>query len=444
MLEIDFILQLILIFCYLSCLLVYQKDWIFLFLEKNSTLLEDWEIKMRKKIKKVVVAMSGGVDSSVAATLLKKQGFKVIGIFMKFWSEPRSGSTLINVDSGDDLRSVENRCCSAEAEVRARKVAAILDIPFYVFNFEKEFKKRVVDYFLKGYKKGITPNPCVVCNKEIKFGLLLEKALALGADYVATGHYARKIQNSKFKIQNDLERIALRSYSAKSNAKCKIFKLLRAKDKKKDQSYFLWQLNQKQLKHILFPIGNYTKNQVRNLAKKFKLPVLDVPESMEICFIPDNNLNRFLKSQIKINKGKIITTEGKIIGEHQGLHFYTIGQRKGIELSGGPFYVVDKDLKRNALIVTSFLTEKNLYSKSLIVKNVNWISGQQPKLPLKIKAQIRYGHKVVSATIDSKIQNQKYKILFIRPQRAVTPGQSAVFYQGQELLGGGIILEKIE
>jgi tRNA-specific 2-thiouridylase len=355
----------------------------------------------RKNTQKIIVAMSGGVDSSVAAALLKGAGFDVIGVFMKFWSEPGKNG----------LVGAWNRCCSPEAEKRARQVAANLNIPFYIFNFEKEFKKRIVDYFLKEYKAGLTPNPCIVCNKEIKFGLLLEKALVLNADYVATGHYAR-LQKKKDGTH-----------------------LLKGKDKEKDQSYFLCQLNQKQLKHILFPIGNYTKAQVRKLAKKFKLPVSKTPESQEVCFI-QTTINDFLARYIKQKSGKIVDTKGKILGYHQGLTFYTIGQRKGIKLPGGPFYVLDKNLKKNILIVTR--NKKDLFKKELVAKKVNWISGKKPKLPLKIKAKIRYRHKPSLATIH-KIQNTKYKILFSSPQRAVTPGQSVVFYQGQELLGGGII-----
>lgn len=368
-------------------------------------------------MKKVVIAMSGGIDSSVAAALLKRAGFNLIGVFMKFWSEPEK----------DGLIGAWNRCCSPEAESRARKVAKILKIPFYVFNFEKEFKKRVVDYFLAGYKKGITPNPCVVCNKEIKFGLLLDKALKLDVDFIATGHYARCVE-----------------------VKPRQFKLIKGKDKNKDQSYFLWQLNQKQLKRILFPIGDYTKDEVRVLAKKFKLPVLGIPESQEICFV-QTTLNDFLSRYIKSKPGPILTTEGKKIGRHRGLPFYTIGQRKRIELPSGPFYVIAKDLKKNVLIVTPFFNDKKLYNKSLITKNVNWISGEEPKLPLKIKAQIRYGHKAVSAIITQKLKSNSYELIFRTYQRAITPGQSVVFYsprssqkamvwgKGQELLGGGII-----
>lgn len=360
-------------------------------------------------MKKVIIAMSGGIDSSVAAALLKRGGFDVVGVFMRFWMAPEK----------DGLIGAWNKCCSPEAESRARKVAKILRIPFYVFNFEKEFKERIVDYFLAGYKKGITPNPCVVCNKEIKFGLLLEKALKLDANYVATGHYARKIQNPKSKI----------------------FKLLMAKDKNKDQSYFLWMLNQKQLKRILFPIGDYTRSEVEKLAKKFKLNfLLNIPKSIEICFIR-TTINDFLKRYLKSKPGPIICSspgdEQMVIGSHRGLWFYTIGQRKGIGLAAGPYYVLDKDLKKNILIVTK--NENDLLKNELICKNVNWISGKEPKLPLKIKAKIRYRQKLASATINSKLKAKSYKIVFEKPQRAITPGQSVVFYKGQELLGGGII-----
>ena len=359
-------------------------------------------------VKKVICAMSGGMDSSVAAAFLKRTGFDVIGVFMKFWAPQSNG-------------------LHREAEVRARKVAKILRIPFYVFNFEKEFKKRIVDYFLAGYKKGITPNPCILCNKEMKFGLLLRKALKLDADFIVTGHYARIIQNDKSKIKN--------------------YKLLRAKDKDRDQSYFLWMLDQKQLGKILFPIGDYTRKEVENLAKKFRLPVLKAKKSVEICFIKTAT-NDFLKRYLKQKPGSIIDTERKVIGEHFGLWFYTIGQRKGIKLFGGPYYVLDKDLKRNLLIVTK--NEKDLFKKELICKNVNWISGKTPKFPLKIKAKIRYRSELTPAIITYKFKNlSTYKLTFIRPQRAITPGQSVVFYspaeastkagKGHEVLGGGII-----
>ena len=345
---------------------------------------------MHSQKPRVICAMSGGVDSSVAAALLKKDGFDVIGIFMKLFK----GANPNN----------------------AEKVAKKLNISFKVLDFQKEFKKKVINYFLEDYRKEITPNPCVACNKEIKFGLFLEKALVMDADYIATGHYAR--------VQKRFVNSRQIRYS-----------LISAKDKEKDQSYFLWGLSQKQLKRILFPVGNYKKAEVRKLAKKFKLPVLKTPESQEICFIP-RNINDFFKKRLKQKPGQIIDAEGRIRGQHQGLAFYTIGQRKGIGLPGGPYYVLDKDLKRNRLVVTK--NEKDLLKKELIAKSVSWISITPPKFPLKIKAKIRYRHNPALATI-YKLSTTHYKLIFDNPQRAVTPGQSVVFFKGKELLGGGII-----
>ena len=386
--------------------------------------------------KRVVVAMSGGVDSSVAAALLNEEGFDVVGVFMRFWP---AREDFVQAKSGgsehgkNGLGGVWNRCCSPEAEERAREVASILKIPFYVLDCEKEFKKRIVDYFLRECKKGTTPNPCVICNKKIKFKLLLEKALQMDADFIATGHYARVQQESEI-------------------AK---YKLLRARDKQKDQSYFLWMLGQKQLKKILFPNGNYTKIQVKDLAKKFKLPGFDISGSQEICFIR-TCINDFLKRYLKEKPGKIVDVKGRVIGEHKGLWFYTIGQRKGIKLAQGPYYVLRKDLKDNLLVVTK--NEKDLEGKELIARNTNWISGKVPKIPLKIKAKIRYRHRAASATL-KPYQLKAIRVIFEKPQRAITPGQSVVFYvpaglstptsteveslvkgeKVQEVLGGGII-----
>ncbi len=327
----------------------------------------------------------------MAAALLKRANFNVVGVFMKFWLAPQKGAARWNL------------CCSSEAEARARAVAGILGIPFYTLNFSKEFKRRIVDRFLREYRTGRTPNPCVVCNKEIKFGLLLEKALALGAQFVATGHYARLEKG----------------------------KLLKGKDEEKDQSYFLWMLNQKQLKRVLFPVGNYTKKEVRMLAKNFGLPVLDVPESMEICFI-QTTINDFLRRYLKQKSGRIIDASGKMLGKHQGLACYTIGQRKGIGLSGGPYFVSGKDFKKNLLVVTK--NEKDLLKRELVFRDAHWISGRAPKMPAKVKAKIRYRHQVSSGVIKGS-----NKFVFDRPQRAITPGQSVVFYRNEELLGGGII-----
>ena len=362
--------------------------------------------------KKVIVAMSGGLDSSVAAAILKRAGFEVTGVFMK----------------------LANLLSFKEAGKRARKIAKILGIPFLVLDLRKEFKKRIIDYFLKEYKRGVTPNPCVICNKEIKFGLLLEKTLDLDADFVATGHYTR--------LKKDKNGIHL----------------LKARDKDKDQSYFLWMLNQNQLKRILFPIENYTRKEVENLARKFKLPVLNIKKSVEICFI-QTTINDFLKKYLKPKPGQIVDVRGKVLGKHRGLHFYTIGQRKGIGLPGGPafakasagkpYYVLDKNLKKNLLIVTK--NERNLYKKELIAKNVNWISGKVPEFPLKLKAKIRYRHQSALAVITKTLNPKTYTLKFEKSQRAITPGQSVVFYlprsspkamvwgKGEELLGGGII-----
>jgi len=340
-----------------------------------------------KKDRKVVVAISGGVDSSVAAALLKKRNFEVIGVFMR----------LNNF--------------SMEAEMRAKAVAKILNIPFRILDLRKDFQKIVIKYFLDGYKKGITPNPCVICNKEIKFGLLMEKAFKMEADFVATGHYAR------------------------IKKKFTTYSLLKGKDKNKDQSYFLWKLSQKQLKNILFPLGNYTKEKVRGIARELKLPTFNTPESQEVCFVKDN-INIFLNKHIKLKKGNIVDKKGDILGKHKGLPLYTIGQRKGIGLSGGPYYVSGSDLKRNNLIVTE--NQKDLLKKELTVKNINWISGKIPKLPMKAMVKIRYRSPSATAVI-VKLDTRRYGLTFTKSQRAITPGQSAVFYRGQEVLGGGII-----
>jgi len=360
---------------------------------------------IKTKNKKIIAAMSGGVDSSVSAALLKRAGFEVIGVFMRFWTDSRNDNSPVR----------SNKCCSPDSMRKARKVAKILKVPFYVVDARKEFKERIVDYFLKEHKQGRTPNPCVVCNKEIKFGLLLEKALALEADIIATGHYARiETQNHK---------------------KSASYKLLKGKDKTKDQSYFLWQLNQNQLSHIRFPVGEYTKKEVKQMAQKFNFPTSNVSESQEICFVQDT-VNNFLKKHLPLKPGKIVTEKGKALGHHKGLPLYTIGQRKGIGLSGGPFYVLDKDQKQNKLIVTK--NEKKLYQSKISLKNTNWVSEKPPKTPTNVKAKIRYRHQATPCIIN-KASNKTCSFQFKKPQRAITPGQSAVFYKGKELLGGGII-----
>ncbi len=383
------------------------------------------------KKQKVIVAMSGGVDSSVAAAMLKKQGYNIIGVFMRFWAEDGTARGRDAKNMQMSMRMDANRCCSFEAYNDARRVAQKLGIPLYTMNLKIPFKKWVVDYFLKEYKAGRTPNPCVECNRFIKFGELLRKAKAMGSDYVATGHYARisrEIPNSKFQIPK--------------------LKLLKGRDSGKDQSYFLYTLTQEKLKHVLFPVGNYTKSQVRQTAKKWKLPVYAKRDSQEICFV-SKRLQDFLKRWLKIKSGGIVEIEtGKILGKHNGLPFYTIGQRKGLGLGSGPWYVVAIDAKSNILFVSR--DEKKLLSKELLVTKLNWVSGSEPKLPIHVMARIRYKHKEASCRVESVKDVLKrgryknvYKVIFDKPQRAITPGQSVVFYRGEEVLGGGIINKNV-
>jgi len=354
--------------------------------------------------RRVLVAISGGVDSSVTAALLKKQGFDVSGVFMR----------LNNF--------------SKKSEQDARRVAKKFNISFFVWDFQKEFKKKVIDYFIDEYQCGHTPNPCVECNKFIKFGILLEKSKKMGFDYLATGHYCRL--KPEFPITNN--QFPTKSQTSKNQIKRQ---LLKAKDEQKDQSYFLWQLNQKQLAHVLFPIGDYKKEEIRKMAQKMKLPVFDKRDSQEVCFIKNVNTHEFLFSLIHTNKGIIKTVDGERIGEHEGLAYYTIGQRKGIKISGSnAFYVVAKDYKKNILIVSE--NEKDLLKKEIIVDRVKWVSD--PFIG-KCQVKIRSTAKPVIAKI-TKIQETRYKIVFKTPQRAIASGQSAVFYSGNKLLGGGIIM----
>lgn len=351
---------------------------------------------MNKK-QTVIVGMSGGVDSSVTAALLKKQGFDVIGVFMKNWSE----------NFGD------YGCTWAEDSEDARKVAEVLHIPFYVWNFEKEYRQKVVNYFLREYRANRTPNPDVMCNSEIKFKLFLEKALKLGADFVATGHYAR-----------------IRKTGG-------TYHLLKGVDPGKDQSYFLYTLQQHQLAKILFPIGGYRKSQIRKLAHRFHLPNADKPDSQGICFIGEINVGEFLRAKIRAKKGKIVTTKGKVIGQHDGLAYYTIGQREGLGIGGsGPYYVVGKDLKTNRLIVTNDKNDKQLWKSRFTVTDLSWTAGKF-KPPVRAGVSIRYHHPENSARLLKK--GSGLGIRFSKPQRAITPGQAAVVYRGEELLGGGII-----
>lgn len=351
---------------------------------------------INNKKKKVFVAMSGGVDSSVAALLLKKKDYDLVGCFIKGWYP-----TGLPCEWKKDRRD-------------AVRVCAKLGIPFMTINAEKEYKCDVVDYMLREYKAGRTPNPDVMCNRHIKFGIFLKKALKLGADFIATGHYVR--------IENCLP-------DGKAD------KLKIARDLNKDQSYFLWTLTQKQLKYCLFPVGGLFKPKVRVLAKKFNLATAEKRESMGVCFLGEFDIADFLKRYIKPKPGKVLRTDGKTVGRHSGVEFYTIGQRHGFSPGGGvPYYIVAKNLKKNILIVSDKAGESEFYKKEVEIKGVNWISGNPPAGGKIYRARIRYRQPLQSCRI-AKLN----KIIFTKPQRAVTPGQSLVLYDGNEMLGGGII-----
>jgi tRNA-uridine 2-sulfurtransferase len=354
---------------------------------------------MSSKKLKVAVGMSGGVDSSVAVALLKDQGYEVIGIFMHFWTDPHYSET----------QTIANKCCSIDAKVDARRVAEKLGIPLYTLNLGQDFKKYIVTDFLEQYKMGLTPNPCVRCNQFIKFGLFWDKAKSLGCDFIATGHYV----------------------SLKGGH------LFEAKDKDKDQTYFLHRLTPEILKHCLFPLGEYKKDEVRKMAEKLDLPVFAKRDSQEICFVPEKTPEEFLKRYLKLKPGAIVTTEGKIIGQHEGIALYTIGQRKGLEMSGGPWYVVDLNFKNNLVIVANSNEHPALFNDIMYVSEINWL--QKVKLPIKLEVRIRYMHKGNLAEI-TKVKENLYQVKFESKQRAITPGQSAVFYKDGEVLGGGTIV----
>ena len=350
---------------------------------------------------KVVVAMSGGVDSSVAAALLKEQGYDVIGMMMRLWSEPG--------------KEESNRCCTPDSMAQARRVAAILDIPFYVIDAKDVFRETVVEYFLEGYARGETPNPCLICNRKIRWTFLLDHALALGADYMATGHYVRIRKDERGKSE-----------------------LLRAVDKSKDQSYVLHVLGQDKLKHAQFPVGDYTKPEIRQIAEKHGLPTASRKDSQDLCFLAGEDYRNFLQRNAAemLKPGEIVTRDGKSLGEHNGLANYTIGQRKGLGVASPvPLYVLGKNSAENTLIVG---TQDELGSRELTARDVNWVSGEIPGGPFRAEVKIRYTAKEAEALV-IPIEGNQVQVMFDAPQRDITAGQAAVFYQGDLLVGGGII-----
>jgi len=350
---------------------------------------------------KVVIAMSGGVDSSVAAALLKEQGYEVVGMMLRLWSEPGKENS--------------NRCCTPYSMTLARRVAAILDIPFYVIDGKEIFRNTVVEYFLEGYARGVTPNPCLECNRHIRWGYLLEHALAMGADFMATGHYAR-IVNEDGKVN-----------------------LLRAVDPSKDQSYVLHVLVQNQLEQALFPVGEYPKTEIRRLADKYGLPVARRPDSQDLCFLAGEDYRDFIARNAPqiVEPGEVVTRDGRTLGRHTGLVNYTIGQRKGLGVpSPVPLYVLDKDADTNTLIVG---TADQLGCVEITVRDVNWISGMPAAEIFRAAIKVRYTAQEARAAVTLLGNGSSARIRFDEPQRGVTPGQAAVLYDGDLVLGGGVI-----
>ena len=355
--------------------------------------------------KKVVVSMSGGVDSSVAAYLLKQQGYDVIGVTMQIWQDE---DQFTQAESGG--------CCGLSAVDDARRVADRLEIPYYVMNFKREFKKNVMDYFTAEYLKGRTPNPCIACNRYVKWESLLQRSLEIGADYIATGHYARveQLSNGRYAIRNSVTAA-------------------------KDQTYALFNLTQKQLSHTLMPVGDYTKDEIRAIAEDIGLMVAHKKDSQEICFVPDNDYAKFIEenSDCRIDEGNFVDKYGNILGRHKGITHYTVGQRKGLNLAlGHPVFVTEIRPETNEVVIGE---NEDVFSNRLTCRNLNWMAiedlGDQE---MRVSAKIRYSHKGALCTI-RKIGEDRVECVFDEPQRAATPGQAVVFYDGEYVVGGGRI-----
>jgi len=361
--------------------------------------------------------MSGGVDSSVAAALLVEQGYEVIGVMMRLWAEePVVRPSWKDPGEGAALSASEgtNRCCAPEAVEDARRVAACLGIPFYLVNYKSEFKAAVVDYFVSEYSRGRTPNPCLACNRHIRFGRLLRHAQALDASYLATGHYARVDQaRGRYRLRMGV-------------------------DPQKDQSYVLYMLGQQELQQVLFPVGRYTKPQIRDMAGQRGLPVAGKDESMEICFVSDDDYRRFLQARAPeaVRPGPILDTTGREIGQHQGLPFFTVGQRRGLGIAAPEaLYVIRLDVARNALVVGR---ARDLGQRTLDAHEVSYVSGEPPSEPVRVQAKIRYRAAFASATW-TPLGDGQARVEFDRPLRDITPGQGVVAYQDDVVLCGGVI-----
>jgi len=367
---------------------------------------------------RVVVAMSGGVDSSVAAALLVQEGYEVVGIMLRLWAAHDSAEEACDPvprsSNGRIQHFVHNRCCTPDAVEDARKVCALLDIPFYLLNAEQTFHQHVVEPFVAAYVAGQTPNPCLACNRHIRFGFLLRHARALGAQYLATGHYAR--------IQKENDR----------------YRLMKGVDVQKDQSYVLYMLGQEDLAHVLFPVGHFRKPVIRKLAHKFGLPVAEKGDSQDLCFVTGDGYRHFLGEQVPeaLRPGPIFDQAGHRLGTHDGLPLYTIGQRRGLGLhTGHPLYVLRLNPQENSLTVGP---QEALDRREVAVAAVNYVVGQPPPRPLRVTAKLRYTAPVAPATLEP-LAGDAARLVFDKAQRAVSPGQAAVFYDGEELLGGGLI-----